>query len=139
MLLTACTGGTFLHEYHDVDLWGWNADDTVTFHLPVITRGGKVEAEVGVRFTNSYRYKDLLLLGIVERDDEVVRTDTVRVNIFRENGTDTGEGFPYITTEQRAVTFEVDSGHVYRYRIVHLMSPGPTKGICGIGLKLREE
>ena len=137
LLTSACTDGTFLHEYRDVDLWGWDGNDTVAFDLPVITASGEVEAIVGVRHTISYTYKDIVLLGTVERDGANVQTDTIRVSIYKANGTNEGDGFPYITTEQIAVTFPVDSGHTYRYTISHLAIRERTKGITGIGLRLK--
>ena len=84
--LTACTGGTFLHEYQDVDLWGWSDDDTITFRLPIITSSGTVAAEIGARYTNTYDFTELIVLGIVECDEQVVQTDTIRIPILRENG-----------------------------------------------------
>ena len=94
LLTSACTDGTFLHEYRDVDLWGWDGNDTVAFDLPVITASGEVEAIVGVRHTISYTYKDIVLLGTVERDGANVQTDTIRVSIYKANGTNEGDGFP---------------------------------------------
>lgn len=139
MLITACSGGTFLHEYYDTDLWGWNNDDTISFDLPIITSSGEVEAEVGVRFTNTYAYQDLILLGTLECNETPVQTDTIKVSIFKKNGANEGEGFPYTTTIQPATTFQVDSGQVYRYHLTHLMSPTPIKGITGIGLRLKSK
>ena len=139
MLLAACTGGTFMHEYHDTDLWGWEQTDTITFDLPAITATGEVEAEIGVRHTKTYRYKELLMLGRLVCDGNTVQTDTIAISVYKENGVDEGEGFPFTTQMQAATTFEVDSGHVYRYEITHLMQPSPIKGICGIGIKLRSK
>lgn len=136
MLFTACSGSTFMHEYHDVNLWGWNAEDTVAFDLPPITSTGEVEAEIGVRFTDSYRYNDLRLLGTLACDGTVVRADTILVQIFQENGTTEGEGFPYTTITGPATSFQADSGHVYSYKVTHLMTQMPVKGIAGIGLRL---
>lgn len=137
VITSACTDGTFLHEYRDVNLWGWDADDTIAFELPVITASGEVEAIVGVRHTISYEYKDIVLLGTLERDGATAQTDTIRVSLYKANGTNEGDGFPYITTEQKAVTFPVDSGHTYRYNLSHLAVQQRTKGITGIGLRLR--
>lgn len=134
--LTACTGGTFLHEYQDVDLWGWSDDDTITFRLPIITSSSTVAAEIGARYTNTYDFTELIVLGIVECDEQVVQTDTIRIPILRENGANEGEGFPYTTTMHPADTFQVDSGHTYSYKVKHLL-PTPIRGITGIGLRLR--
>ena len=134
--LASCTGSTFVHEYRDVDLWGWRDEDTVSFQLPVITSSGTVAAEVGARYTNTYDYTELIVLGIVECDGQTVQTDTIRVPILRQNGANEGEGFPYTTTEHPADTFQVDSGHEYVYKLKHL-HPTPVRGITAVGVKLK--
>ncbi|MBO4451518.1 MAG: hypothetical protein J5770_03770 [Bacteroidaceae bacterium] len=139
MLLAACTGGTFMYEYHDTPMWGWEQTDTITFDLPAITASGEVEAQVGVRYTKTYRYKELLMLGTLVCDGNTVQTDTIAISVYRDNGVNEGQGFPFTTQMQAATTFQVDSGHVYRFQLSHLMQPTPVKGICGIGVKLRSK
>ena len=137
LVLMACSGGTILHEYHDVDLWGWDATDTVSFVLPTITASGHVVATIGVRFTNSYPYNDLFLLGTLERDSTVVRKDTIKVSIYNEKGNNEGEGFPYATITQPIVSIEVDSGYAYEYKVNHMMQDPQIKGITSVGLHLK--
>lgn len=139
MLFTACSGNTFLHEYHDVNLWSWNNDDTVSFDVPTITSTGEVEAEIGVRFTNSYIYQDLFLLGTLECEESIIQTDTIKVPIYQENGTTDGEGFPYTTITEPITSFQVDSGYEYSYKVTHLMGATPIKGIASIGLQLKSK
>ena len=138
-MLTACSGGTILHEYHDVDLWDWKTDDTVSFMLPTITSSGKVVAIIGVRFTSSYPYNDLYLLGTLECDSSEIRKDTIKVGIYNKKGSNEGDGFPYTTITQRIVPIEVDSGHVYQYKVNHFMQDPQIKGISGIGLQLKSD
>lgn len=138
-MLTACSGGTILHEYHDVDLWDWKTDDTVSFMLPTITSSGKVVAIIGVRFTSSYPYNDLYLLGTLECDSSEIRKDTIKVGIYNKKGSNEGDGFPYTTITQRIVPIEVDSGHVYQYKVNHFMQDPQIKGIAGIGLQLKSD
>ena len=135
--LMACSGGTIFHEYRDVDLWNWDSEDTVSFELPTITSSGDIGATVGVRFTSSYRFNDLYLLGTLECDSSEIRTDTIRVCLFNEKGNNEGEGFPYITITQSIAPIEVDSGHVYQYKLNHIMQDRQIKGITGIGLHLK--
>lgn len=135
--LMACSGGTIFHEYHDVDLWNWDSEDTISFALPEITSSGDIVAAVGVRFTSSYRFNDLYLLGTLECDSSGIRIDTIRLRLFNKKGTNEGEGFPYITITQSIAPIEVDSGHVYQYKINHIMQDPQIKGIACIGLHLK--
>jgi len=137
LLLSACSGGTILHEYHDVDLWNWKPEDTVSFVLPTITSSGDVVATIGVRVTNSYPYNDLYLLGTLECDSSEIRTDTIKVCVYNDKGDNEGEGFPYATVTQPIIPIEVDSGHVYLYKVNHIMQDPKIKGIAGIGLHLK--
>lgn len=138
-MLIACSGGTILHEYHDVDLWDWKTDDTISFTLPTITSSGEVAATIGVRFTSSYPYNDLYLLGTLECDSSEIRTDTIKVCIYNKKGSNEGDGFPYSTITQRISPIEVDSGHVYQYKVNHFMQDPQIKGIAGIGLHLKSD
>ena len=138
-MLMACSGGTILHEYHDVDLWDWKTDDTVSFTLPTITASGDVVATIGVRFTSSYPYNDLFLLGTLECDSSEIRTDTIKICVYNTKGSNEGDGFPYSTITQQINSIEVDSGHVYQYKVNHIMQDPKIKGIAGIGLHLKSD
>ena len=137
VVLMACSGGTILHEYHDVDLWNWKTEDTIVFELPTITSSGDIVATMGVRFTSSYTYNDLDLLGTLECDSLEIRADTIKVCLYNKKGNNEGDGFPYTTITQSIGTIEVDSGHVYQYKVNHIMQDAQLKGITGIGLHLK--
>ena len=138
-LLMACSGGTLIHEYHEVSSSGWTREDTISFELPKTTRSGDLAGVIAVRHTNSYSYNDLYMLGTLFCDNVEVTTDTLCVRLFETNGSVVGHGFPYTTTTQSIGTVHVDSGHVYTYKVVHVMYPAKLNGITAVGLQLSSD
>lgn len=136
IIFTSCSNDIIFYEYHNVDLWNWTDNDTVKYELPKITKNGEINADIGIRSTNSYAYNDLFLLGILECDGEIMKVDTLTINLYNAKGNSNGEGFPYITTTKDLSTIHVDSGHTYTYKVIHIMKTGKVKGIKSIGLKL---
>lgn len=136
MLLCSCQRNRILHEYADVDIWGWEADDTVSFVLPKITRTGGLNVSVGVRRTSSYQYERLRLLSTIYCDDEWMRSDTVMLDMYEENGRNESESMVYYTITQDIPALQVDSGHVYSYYINHLMQQYSIQGIKDVGLEV---
>lgn len=132
----SCHDGRVIDEFKDVDINGWESRDTVSFDLPKITRGADVKAEIGIRLSDAYTFKDLYVTATLLCDDKELSYDTVRVGIYDAKGNCKGQGFPYITVTKEAPTVHVDSGRTYTYKICHIMNPDTIKGICGIGLKL---
>lgn len=138
LMCASCRQHTVLHQYTDVDLWGWGTDDTLTFTLPKTVNHGELDVKLGVRTTSSFKYNTLHMLTIISRDDEVIEQDTIFVPMFDSNGQLTGDGFPYVTTMKPLPTLHVDSGHVYTYSVLHLMQEPRVKGIKDIGLEIYE-
>lgn len=136
MTIWSCTNRTILHEYHDVDFCNWAEEDTVIFQLPKIIYSGTVNAEVGVRFTNSFKYNTLKMLGILESDGIELQTDTLLINIYNERGYANGNGFPYTTITDSIPSLRVDSGNTYQYKIIPIPAKDHIEGISSIGLKL---
>lgn len=132
----SCHDGRVMDEFKDVDTRGWTTDDTVSFDLPKITKGADLKAEIGVRSSDTYTFKDLYVTATLLCDGREMSRDTLKVGIYDTGGNSKGQGFPYATVMQEAPTVHVDSGLTYTYRINHIMNPGALRGICGIGLKL---
>ncbi len=139
VLLLSCSDGVILDEFHDVDLWDWDTEDTVVFDFPKIIGDGEIDVSIGVRSTETYEYDKVYLTGSLECDDVLVRLDSIAVDIYNSEGIPNGQGFPYMTTTAGLPKVHVDSGHQYTYKVAHIMSPGKLKGICGIGLELKSE
>lgn len=139
LLPSACTDGTFYHQYKKVSSDKWQKTDTVTFELPQIWQNEELNAEIGVRTTDNYNYTNLFMLGILERNGEGVSTDTLLINIYNHDGTKNGNGFLFTTTTRQLPSIHVDSGMHYTYKVVHFMKPRQIEGVASIGLKLKHD
>ena len=136
VLFGSCGRSKVLHEYADVDMWRWANTDTVSFELPRTVRQGRMDAMVGVRYTQSYPYHVLHLQAIICRDGKHLQTDTLFIPMFNERGEPLGDGFPYLTATQPLPVLHVDSGHTYTYHISHTMKEPAIAGIGSVGLEI---
>lgn len=127
-----------LHQYVDVNVRGWDSDDTLHFVLPKTTGNGELNVSVGVRRTSSYRYESLRLLNMMYCDDELLRSDTIVFRVYDESGRNIDENMVYYTITEYIPVIPVDSGHVYSFHINHLMQEESIRGIKNIGLEVRE-
>lgn len=132
----SCHDGRVLNEFKDVDIKGWVSDDTVSFDLPKVTRGADLKAEIGVRLSDTYTFKNLYVTATLLCEGEEMSHDTLKVDIYDTDGKSKGQGFPYTTVSTNASVVHVDSGKTYTYKISHIMSQSMLKGIRGIGLRL---
>ena len=139
--------GSLSKQYHlsllrPVPLDGWDKSDTLVYTLPNSIPAGNYEAEIGIRYQESYPYRDIWLeVSHNTKDTLTYVTDTLQLFLVDEAGNKTGNGLcglyqcdlPYkasipIRTEGSARTF----------RIVHIMTDNPLTGISDIGIRLRK-
>ena len=142
LILAACQNNIIYHSYAPVPLDGWDKSDTLVYTLPNSIPAGNYEAEIGIRYQESYPYRDIWLeVSHNTKDTLTYVTDTLQLFLVDEAGNKTGNGLcglyqcdlPYkasipIRTEGSARTF----------RIVHIMTDNPLTGISDIGIRLRK-
>ena len=142
LILAACQNNIIYHSYAPVPLDGWDKSDTLVYTLPNSIPTGNYEAEIGIRYQESYPYRDIWLeVSHNTKDTLTYVTDTLQLFLVDEAGNKTGNGLcglyqcdlPYkasipIRTEGSARTF----------RIVHIMTDNPLTGISDIGIRLRK-
>ena len=126
IILAACQNNIIYHSYTPVPLDGWNKSDTLVYTLPNSIPAGNYEAEIGIRYQESYPYRDIWLeVSHNTKDTLTYVTDTLQLFLVDEAGNKTS--IP-IRTEGSARTF----------RIVHIMTDNPLTGISDIGIRLRK-
>ena len=142
LILAACQNNIIYHSYAPVPLDGWDKSDILVYTLPNSIPAGNYEAEIGIRYQESYPYRDIWLeVSHNTKDTLTYVTDTLQLFLVDEAGNKTGNGLcglyqcdlPYkasipIRTEGSARTF----------RIVHIMTDNPLTGISDIGIRLRK-
>ena len=61
LILAACQNNIIYHSYAPVPLDGWDKSDTLVYTLPNSIPAGNYEAEIGIRYQESYPYRDIWL------------------------------------------------------------------------------
>ena len=61
LILAACQNNIIYHSYAPVPLDGWDKSDTLVYTLPNSIPAGNYEAEIGIRYQESYPYRDICL------------------------------------------------------------------------------
>lgn len=137
VLFSQCSSNaTYFHQYKSVDIDGWCPEDTVVFHLTPSSVNAVLEAEIGVRTTNAFKYNKLFLKGSLQCEGVETATDTLFIPIYDKNGINMGTGIPYPLCTNTIPAIRLDSGKVYTYTVTPFMKPSKVKGIKDIGLKL---
>jgi len=142
IILAACQNNIIYHSYTPVPLDGWNKSDTLVYTLPNSIPAGNYEAEIGIRYQESYPYRDIWL-GVSHNTEDTLTyvTDTLQLFLVDEAGNKTGNGLcglyqcnlPY-----KAFIPIRTEGSTRTFRIVHIMRDNPLTGISDIGIQLRK-
>ncbi|MDE6801012.1 MAG: gliding motility lipoprotein GldH [Phocaeicola sp.] len=142
IILAACQSDIVYHSYKPVPLDGWNQSDTIVYTLPNYIPTGNYEVKIGIRYQESYPYRDLWL-GISHNTEDTLTyiTDTLQLFLVDEVGNKTGNGpcglyqcdLPY-----KASLHFCMEGNTRTFRIVHIMTDNPLIGITDVGIQLRK-
>ena len=105
-------------------------------------RSGRISCEIGIRYQESYPYRDIWL-GVSHNTEDTLTyvTDTLQLFLVDEAGNKTGNGLcglyqcnlPY-----KAFIPIRTEGSTRTFRIVHIMRDNPLTGISDIGIQLRK-
>ena len=142
IIFAACQNNRIHLSHTPVPLDGWNKSDTLVYTLPNSIPAGNYEAEIGIRYQESYPYRDIWL-GVSHNTEDTLPyvTDTLQLFLVDEAGNKTGNGLcglyqcnlPY-----KAFIPIRTEGSTRTFRIVHIMRDNPLTGISDIGIQLRK-
>lgn len=139
---TACQSNIVYHSYQPVSPDGWDKSDTLVYALPASVSAGKYEAEIDIRYRESYPYRDIWL-GVSHnmQDTLIYTTDTLQLFLTDESGRRKGNspaGLYQCNLPYKA-SFPIRmEGNTRTFRIVHIMTDRPLKGISDVGIRLRK-
>lgn len=141
-LLAACQSHTVYHSYEPISPDGWAKSDTLVYALPASIPMGNYEMEIGIRFQESYPYRDIWLgISYNTLDTLTYVTDTLQLFLADEGGNKTGNspGGLYQCDLNYNASFPIRvEGNARTFRIVHLMTDNPLIGISDVGIQLRK-
>ena len=129
------------HKYL-MSIWLSLIHISLVYTLPNSIPAGNYEAEIGIRYQESYPYRDIWL-GVSHNTEDTLTyvTDTLQLFLVDEAGNKTGNGLcglyqcnlPY-----KAFIPIRTEGSTRTFRIVHIMRDNPLTGISDIGIQLRK-
>lgn len=143
LLLAACQSNTVYHSYQPAPLTGWNKSDTLIYTLPSTIPTGAYELEIGIRHQEIYPYQNLWL-GIAHnmKDSLTYTKDSLELILADKDGNWKGVGpgglYQYTQTFKKSVYIDQE-GNSRTFRIYHIMSDKPLKGVSDIGVKLTKK
>lgn len=139
-LLAACQSNTVYHSYQPIPVDGWAKSDTLVYALPASVPAGEYELEIGIRYQDSYPYRNIWLeISHNTQDTLQYATDTVQLFLADELGNKIGNGpgglyqcsLPY-----KSGFLLKQEGNIRTLRIVQIMKDNPLKGISDIGIQI---
>lgn len=139
--LAGCENETKYYRYCPTSKEGWLRQDTLRFPFPEDLPNGIYEIEIGLRNENEYRYRDIWLSVSQNIQDSLqYKTDTFHIYLADETGK-WHDGDNIGNLHQHVF----NSGKIYNitqshrkcsFKIAHIMSDNPLKGIRDLGIRL---
>lgn len=137
---SACQSNTVYHSYQPVPPQGWGKSDTLVYALPASVPAGEYELEIGIRYKESYLYRNLWLEIIQNMQDTLhYTTDTVQLFLADETGDRKGNrpgGLYQCTFPYKAAFTISQEGSARTFRVVQIMKDNPLEGINDVGIQL---
>lgn len=137
LLLASCDKDTILHSYQPLTDNCWDRRDTITFDLPEQTQDDNCSMLIGLRLTNHFPYRQLIML--VEQDlchPAVHKSDTIFYNLANEAGDFTEGGGNYFQIETQGLHMNLKKGQTGRISIRHLMNRESLPGVTDVGIHI---
>lgn len=141
-LLQSCYQSTAYFRYFSTNIEGWERDSVLHFHVPAVKEGGFYAEEIGVRTSKQYPFKQLSLVidqKVISTNDShsnVVKSDTIIIDIYDENGNMRGKG---VNLYQLVLPFKgirLQKGDSIEMAVCHHMRRNAVEGIADVGLKV---
>ena len=136
----SCNRKTVYDHYQPVAQEGWNKDDTLTFTVRPLAKGGVFKEEIGLRTTGDYPFMGLCL--IVEQTvlpSDVTRCDTLRCSLTGDDGNVKGRGLSCYQYRFHLTNITLADGDSLRVRIRHNMRRENLPGITDVGIRMKSE
>ena len=136
--MMGCHQRLHYHHFLAVDNTCWSVTDTLHFAPVEVAQDGLYTITAGVRFRDSYPYRDLWL--VVEQRSldmaQMPHRDTVHVILSDRKGQWLTQGVVLHTTEDVVAATRLYKEHAYEFLVYHIMADQNLAGVSDIGLKI---
>lgn len=134
LMLTACKDNVYFSAVSHLDNNQWYREDTLNMDVGQSNLYERMPGDsivclnIGIRYTDSYRFQKLYMEVELCDSTEMLRRDTMEFDI-PANG---GEGFRYREQMKEFCSFVPHDSIGYKLRVSHIMTQNPLEGICDI-------
>lgn len=134
LMLTACKDNVYFSSVSHLEGGLWNREDTLNIDIGQSNLYERAPGEsivclnIGIRYTDSYRFQKLYMEVELCDSIQTLRKDTMEFDI----PADGGEGFRYREQMKEYCSFVPRDSIGYRLRVSHIMMQNPLEGICDI-------
>ncbi len=136
-LFISCSHGTIFNEYKSTPIMGWEKNDTLSFEVPKLARGGTYDMELGIRINGAYPFTALTL--IVEQTvlpSGKTYKDTIDCKLVDPKGREMGSGISYFQYSFPVRETALAAGDSLHVNIRHDMKREMLPGISDIGIMI---
>ena len=136
-LTVACDRQTAYNHFEHTSVNGWEKNDTLTFDVGALERGGNYREEVGLRINSLYPFQGLCL--VIEQQKlpmGIVRSDTLNCSLLDDKGNVKGKGVGYYQYSFHLTDLSLNEGDSLHISIHHNMKREILPGIADVGIKL---
>jgi len=141
LVLSSCINKshTLMHAYLPVGNDGWNADDTLEFTIPQVTKTAVYDFQLGMRLQSGFPYEGIWVVVETVLDNPDVRLcDTLYLKTIRKDGMPIGKGVNLLQSEQPYHKLELYRGQTGKMRLYHIMTREEIPSVSDIGVKVVE-
>ncbi|MBR5828337.1 MAG: gliding motility lipoprotein GldH [Paludibacteraceae bacterium] len=137
LIMMSCGADVVYTEFKNMPVNGWEAKDVKNYN-PIITDTlADYEIQLTVRHTDTYPYQNMWLFVTIEKDTNVVKTDTIECYLANERGEWLGSG---LSVKELPLIYEENykfarSGE-YKIKLQQGMREEALKGITDVGVQV---
>lgn len=140
MMLTSCQEHVVYSHYESTPIKGWERNDTLSFDIPSIQKGGYYEEVLGLRINGEYPFMGLsLVVKQTVLPSQETRTDTLAYQLVDDMGHAKGKGINHYQYLTPLTTLKLNEGESLHVTIHHCMKREILPGILDVGLQLSRQ
>lgn len=137
---SSCQDDIVFHHYKSTPAWGWECNDTVTFHTEPMLQAGIYNETVGLRMMSNYPFMNLcLIVDQTVLPQKTVTRDTLTCQLIDNRGRTNEKGIDHFQYEFPLRQLHLEKGERLHVAIHHIMKRDMIPGITDVGIKISKK
>lgn len=138
-LLAGCGKRPAAFEFRNTPVEGWEAGDTLHYHIDTLRRAGDYRLSLGLRTSAATPYPFQSIWLVVRQqwhNPDTLFVDTLECRLTNSKGDVTGDGVSLYAYSQEMRTLPLAEGTSADVKITHIMRREMIRGIVDVGIRL---